>query len=98
MRHYFQLTLIAILAVLISAQACQTGEFACGTGECIPNFYRCDGFPDCADKSDEENCTCTREDNGFKCDDGNCVFYKFECDDEDDCDDGSDEKNCSSRK
>ena len=31
-------------------------EFTCGSGECIPSFYRCDKENDCADQSDEKDC------------------------------------------
>lgn len=44
-----------------SGKFCNKGEFQCssnGQKKCHPNFYRCDGEPDCDDKSDETNCQC----------------------------------------
>ena len=35
---------------------CPEGFFQCGTGHCLPENRVCDGYSDCPDASDEENC------------------------------------------
>ncbi|KAJ7986281.1 hypothetical protein DPEC_G00338310 [Dallia pectoralis] len=35
---------------------CETGQFQCKNGRCIPTLWRCDDDDDCSDNSDEENC------------------------------------------
>ena len=37
-------------------RACTDVEFACRSGECLPQDTRCDGTADCADGSDELGC------------------------------------------
>ncbi|XP_072887750.1 basement membrane-specific heparan sulfate proteoglycan core protein isoform X3 [Hemitrygon akajei] len=39
-----------------SPRPCQSNEFLCGSGECIPLDYRCDLRADCSDMTDEDNC------------------------------------------
>ena len=42
----------------LSFSTCQTGQFSCSNGECIPLTRRCDGVPaDCSDNSDDDD-TC----------------------------------------
>lgn len=53
--------------------------------------WKCDGDADCADGSDEVNCSDTCADNGFKCDNGLCINEDWRCDGQNDCEDGSDE-------
>ncbi|XP_036409805.1 low-density lipoprotein receptor-related protein 8-like [Megalops cyprinoides] len=71
---------------------CETGQFQCGNGRCIPTIWRCDDDDDCSDNSDEENCpkkTCATTD--FACKNGQCVPARWRCDGEPECPDGSDE-------
>ena len=35
---------------------CTAGEFRCANGECVRLAWKCDGDPDCKDKSDELDC------------------------------------------
>ena len=80
--------------------SCKPNEFTCAgkgpSGEgpmCIPTTWRCDGQPECGDRSDEVNCP----DCGpakFRCERGQCISSLKVCDGIIDCEDSTDEKLC----
>ncbi|XP_030630637.1 low-density lipoprotein receptor-related protein 8-like [Chanos chanos] len=74
---------------------CSVGEFRCNSGECVRLTWKCDGDPDCKDKSDEADCpllTCRPDE--FQCGDGSCIHGTKQCNKAYDCPDRSDEAGC----
>uniref|UniRef100_A0A8B9LD61 Low density lipoprotein receptor-related protein 6 n=1 Tax=Astyanax mexicanus TaxID=7994 RepID=A0A8B9LD61_ASTMX len=67
-------------------------QFPCASGEvvCIPQAWRCDGFAECDDESDERGCpVCSEEE--FQCDSKQCVDISLRCNGDINCQDRSDE-------
>ncbi|XP_055844274.1 basement membrane-specific heparan sulfate proteoglycan core protein isoform X29 [Episyrphus balteatus] len=76
---------------------CKANEFACRSGQCVPESAKCNGNNDCYDGSDEADC---REPERnclpyqFRCSNGQCISQYARCNGQSDCNDGSDERNC----
>lgn len=79
----------------ISPPTCSIDQFPCHSGKvnCIPIVWKCDGTPDCGDKSDEMVCPECPE-TQFRCSRGKCLDRTRLCDGKLDCPDGSDEQCC----
>ncbi|KAJ8943773.1 hypothetical protein NQ318_011985, partial [Aromia moschata] len=78
---------------------CHGVQFRCANALCIPGAFRCDGYQDCSDGSDEVNCTIIAcPDNKFLCPQGSstgahkCIPKNKVCDGKRDCEDNADEE------
>ena len=41
---------------MFNLPGCDSDQFTCINGQCIPESWKCDATDDCGDNSDEENC------------------------------------------
>lgn len=71
-------------------------RFKCSNNLCISVDLKCDGFNDCGDSSDEDNCKCSA--SQLTCRNSRCKPKFWECDGRDDCGDNTDELNCNACK
>ncbi|ELW62289.1 Low-density lipoprotein receptor-related protein 2 [Tupaia chinensis] len=82
-------------------EQCGSFSFPCNNGRCVPSHYRCDGFDDCHDNSDEHLCGTSNtscSSSSFTCaHGGQCIPARWRCDNHFDCMDESDEQNCPTR-
>ena len=90
---------MTFLFILLDFPPCHSGQFRCENHRCIPARWHCDGYKDCTDGTDENNCTAiTCPENKFVCPKGGpnatpkCIDKAKLCDGQKDCEDGADER------
>ncbi|XP_034041194.1 low-density lipoprotein receptor-related protein 3 isoform X2 [Thalassophryne amazonica] len=89
----------------LGQSSCQSDEFLCGNGKCLPRSWKCNGMDECGDASDEHNCSPppTQAHAGlcpfgsFPCTEAQstrCLPASLHCNRAADCPDGTDELGC----
>uniref|UniRef100_A0A672TE52 CUB domain-containing protein n=1 Tax=Strigops habroptila TaxID=2489341 RepID=A0A672TE52_STRHB len=89
----------------IGQSVCQSDEFHCANGKCIPRTWKCNSMDECGDNSDEINCSVPPTEpppsvcpsGMFQCSAAHstkCLMNELRCSSVKDCSDGSDEYNC----
>ncbi|TTK32046.1 Low-density lipoprotein receptor-related protein 3 [Bagarius yarrelli] len=89
----------------LGESSCETDEYLCGNGKCVPRSWRCNGLDECGDNTDERNCigppTPARASlcapGTLECSmvqSTRCLPSALRCNGVHDCPDGSDESQC----
>ncbi|XP_071950772.1 uncharacterized protein [Antedon mediterranea] len=82
---------------IVKNASCNINEFQCDNQECIHEVYKCDGYNDCVDGTDEQYCSvfknCSADE--FECNNGECIHQDMRCDFVTQCTDGTDELFCT---
>ncbi|KAF4090908.1 hypothetical protein AMELA_G00030890 [Ameiurus melas] len=89
----------------LGESSCESDEYLCGNGKCVPRSWRCNGLDECGDNTDERNCigppTPARASlcapGTLECSlaqSTRCLPSALRCNGVHDCPDGSDEAQC----
>lgn len=89
----------------LGQSSCQSDEFLCGNGKCLPRSWKCNGQDECGDATDERGCSPPpTESHPGLCSPGalpctqaqttRCLPATLRCNGARDCPDGSDERGC----
>ncbi|XP_071766630.2 low-density lipoprotein receptor-related protein 3 [Centroberyx gerrardi] len=89
----------------LGQSSCQSDEFLCGNGKCLPRSWKCNGLDECGDATDERSCSPPpTEARPGPCPPGalpcteaqstRCLPPSLRCDGAPDCPDGTDELGC----
>ncbi|KAM8877411.1 LOW QUALITY PROTEIN: low-density lipoprotein receptor-related protein 3 [Synchiropus picturatus] len=88
----------------LGQSSCQSDEFLCGNGKCLPRGWKCNGQDECGDGSDERMCRPPAAAPPGLCPPGSpacttaqstrCLPPALRCNGARDCPDGSDERGC----
>ncbi|XP_038126916.1 low-density lipoprotein receptor-related protein 3 isoform X1 [Cyprinodon tularosa] len=89
----------------LGQSSCQSDEFLCGNGKCLPRSWKCNGQDECGDATDEHGCFAPPTEplpslcppGSLPCTEAQttrCLPASLRCNGDRDCRDGSDELHC----
>ncbi|XP_066510623.1 low-density lipoprotein receptor-related protein 3-like [Hoplias malabaricus] len=89
----------------LGESSCESDEYLCGNGKCVPRAWRCNGLDECGDNTDERSCApAPTPASASLCPVGtvqcshaqstHCLPMALRCNGALDCPDGSDEAHC----
>ncbi|KAM4597366.1 low-density lipoprotein receptor-related protein 3 isoform 1-T1 [Fundulus diaphanus] len=89
----------------LGQSSCQSDEFLCGNGKCLPRSWKCNGQDECGDATDEHSCSPPPTEplpslcplGSLPCTEAQttrCLPASLRCNGDRDCRDGSDELHC----